>query len=144
MLSSKAANQFPYKNTSLYVVCYKLVDKVNYNLLATLSPHCDDLEIETVTWLWQPCHKVVTRWKVKLLIWQSWGLMGGVLWHGISISNMIIIDEFIFRPKECRGFKLRLRNIRWLSGGQKCTETYGIWNFERLGCLNCTEFLNYK
>ena len=26
--------------------CYKLVDNVNYNLVATLSPHCDDLGIE--------------------------------------------------------------------------------------------------
>ena len=26
----------------------------------------------------------------------------------------------------------------------KCIETYGTPNFERVGCLNCTKFLNYK
>ena len=54
--------------------CYNIVYKVVFstllqhsdNLLTTLSPHCDNLDFETVTALSQPCDKV----KVQLI----WGL----------------------------------------------------------------------
>ena len=55
-----------------------------------------------------------------------------------------VIDPYHARAKVCCSSKLRLRNIWLPSGGLKCTETYGTPSFWRLGCLNYTEFLNYK
>ena len=58
----------PCRKYKVVQACYNLVYKVNHNLVAALSQiyttlllHCNNLGIETVTRLWQPCHKVVTR-----------------------------------------------------------------------------------
>ena len=85
-----ASKQHSYRKPKLLCGCYKFVDKVNYNLVASLSQGCDNL-VTTLWWPWywncnpimttlsQGCHKIVTRWKVEPLIWHTWGLLGGVL-----------------------------------------------------------------
>ena len=68
---------------------------------------------------------------------------GGELSRQTGSEVLMQIDKFIFRPEECRGLKLILCNIWWLSGGSKCTESYGIVNCLLHGYTNYARYVTF-